>query len=225
MKVQEALNKLQCDIVALKSRRTKMYSYRNLEDICAALKPLLKQTGATIFLVDEPVVVGDRFYIKATATLTAEGESLSVSAFAREQDESKGMSPSQVTGSASSYARKYALSGLLLLDDNKDTDMLTADAERQEDAPNDGGGEKQEVVKSNNQVLTQTLTMAEVCELTAKAKRKGVDIGTRILPVYGIKSIGEMTPKMYEVALKKLDLAPDVETDVKNGTGIHQNGK
>lgn len=101
------------------------YKYRSCEDILAALKPLLKQNDCTLTISDDIMQVGNRFYIKATASLTnCNGEQVTVTAFAREEDSKKGMDASQVTGAASSYARKYALNGLFAIDDTKDADAL-----------------------------------------------------------------------------------------------------
>lgn len=96
------------------------YKYRSCEDILMAVKPLLIDMAITVN--DEMVLVGDRIYVKATATITDGETSISTSAFAREAVSKKGMDDAQVTGSTSSYARKYALNGLLLIDDNKDAD-------------------------------------------------------------------------------------------------------
>ena len=96
------------------------YKYRSCEDILMAVKPLLGDIAITIN--DEMTLVGDRVYVKATATITDGETSISTSAFAREAISKKGMDDAQVTGSTSSYARKYALNGLLLIDDNKDAD-------------------------------------------------------------------------------------------------------
>ena len=99
------------------------YKYRNAEGICEAVKPLLAEHGLILTLSDEIVAVGERYYVKATATICSDAnEVLSVSAFARESLDKKGMDDSQITGTASSYARKYALNGLFLLDDTKDAD-------------------------------------------------------------------------------------------------------
>lgn len=98
------------------------YSYRSAEDILEALKPVLASFGLTLYLTDDLELVGDWHYIKATATVTDGTNSLSVKAFAREPMNKKGMDDSQITGTASSYARKYALNGLFLIDDNKDDD-------------------------------------------------------------------------------------------------------
>ena len=99
------------------------YKYRSCEDILEAVKPILKKCNCTLLLSDSLVYVGDRYYIKATATLVnAEGKSVSTEAYAREEETKKGMDASQITGASSSYARKYALNGLLCIDDNKDSD-------------------------------------------------------------------------------------------------------
>lgn len=98
------------------------YKYRSCEDILEAVKPILHEVGCTLTLSDEPVVIGDRYYIKATARLTGADTSEVVTAYAREDAEKKGMDGSQVTGTASSYARKYALNGLFCIDDTKDAD-------------------------------------------------------------------------------------------------------
>ena len=99
------------------------YKYRTCGDILEAVKPLLN--GCTITLSDELVMVGDRYYVKATATLLSpDGASTAVTAFARESFDKKGMDDSQITGAASTYARKYALNGLLAIDDTEDADSM-----------------------------------------------------------------------------------------------------
>ena len=100
------------------------YSYRSCEDILEALKPLLAEVGAIVNVSDEIKLIGDRFYVEATAMfLDCEtGDSIVAKAYAREDESKKGMDLAQVTGSVSSYARKYALNGLFAIDDNKDSD-------------------------------------------------------------------------------------------------------
>lgn len=99
------------------------YAYRSAEDILGAVKPLATEQKSSITLSDDVVLVGDRIYMKSTATITNEaGESFSTTGFARESEVKKGMDDSQISGSASSYARKYALNGLLAIDDTKDAD-------------------------------------------------------------------------------------------------------
>ena len=120
----QALATIQHDLNAPKSQYNSFgkYNYRSCEDILSALKPLLKKYGMTIVLSDEIVGVGDRYYIKATATLSDGKTSLMNSAFAREDEVKKGMDGAQITGTASSYARKYALNGMFAIDDQKDPD-------------------------------------------------------------------------------------------------------
>ena len=98
------------------------YKYRSCEDILEAVKPLLRKHNCTLVISDDIVMLGTRFYIKATVTLSNGGESVMTTAFAREEEEKKGADSSQITGAASSYARKYALNGLFCIDDTKDSD-------------------------------------------------------------------------------------------------------
>ena len=116
------LNSIQQLLKAPKGQRNSFgnYNYRNAEDILEAVKPLLGR--AVLTLTDDVWMVGDRYYIKATATIKEGEESVSVTAYARESEEKKGMDSAQVTGAASSYARKYALNGLFCIDDTKDAD-------------------------------------------------------------------------------------------------------
>lgn len=119
------LLKIQTELKAPKTQFNKFggYQYRSCEDIVEALKPLQEKYKCVILLNDELVIIGDRYYIKATATIINEkGDKLSVSALAREPESKKGMDESQITGSSSSYARKYALNGLFAIDDTKDAD-------------------------------------------------------------------------------------------------------
>lgn len=118
----EVLSKIQKEMKAPKSQFNAFgkYKYRSCEDILEAVKPFLN--GTVLYISDEMVLIGDRYYIKATATLRNGDEAVSVTAYAREEAEKKGMDSSQITGAASSYARKYALNGLFLIDDTKDSD-------------------------------------------------------------------------------------------------------
>lgn len=122
MSIVEQLADVQRQLKAPKGQFNKFggYKYRSCEDILEAVKPYLN--GIALTIQDELVMVGDRIYVKATATVSNGRESISTSAFAREPVTKKGMDESQITGAASSYARKYALNGLLLIDDTKDAD-------------------------------------------------------------------------------------------------------
>ena len=130
MALLEKLNHIQTELKAPKNLINKFggYSYRNAEGILEALKPLLKKYECIVCLSDEVVEIGGRVYVKATATISDNDSMLktvcsySATAYAREADSKKGMDDAQLTGATGSYARKYALNGLFLLDDNKDAD-------------------------------------------------------------------------------------------------------
>ena len=126
MNIHEKLAAIQSEMKAPKNLYNSFgkYSYRNAEGICEAFKPYGKKYGLSLVLSDEVVEIGGRVYVMATATLydTESSDSIGVSAFAREAETKKGMDDAQVTGATSSYARKYALNGLFLLDDTKDPD-------------------------------------------------------------------------------------------------------
>lgn len=122
-----SLQKIQSELKAPKGQMNKFgnYKYRSCEDIVEAVKPILKDHSASLTISDDIVIVGDRYYVKATAVIKIEGgEVYSTTAFAREPLAKKGMDEAQITGSTSSYARKYALNGLLAIDDTKDPDTM-----------------------------------------------------------------------------------------------------
>lgn len=123
-KAANILNQIQSSLEAPKNLENKFgnYRYRSAEGILEALKPYLDKFGAILTISDEMMEIGGRIYVKATATFTVEGESISTSAFAREAESKKGMDEAQITGACSSYARKYALNGLFCIDDTKDAD-------------------------------------------------------------------------------------------------------
>jgi hypothetical protein len=118
------LTVIQSKLKAPKGQRNKFgnYNYRSCEDIVEAVKPLLSEQGVSLVMNDDIVLIGERYYVKATVTLTDESGYIESSAFARESFNKKGMDDSQITGAASSYARKYALNGMFAIDDTKDAD-------------------------------------------------------------------------------------------------------
>lgn len=126
MSVYAKLLAVQAELKAPKGQTNTFgkYKYRSCEDILEAVKPILNKNKASLYISDTLEQIGERYYIKATATfIDAEtGETISNTAYARESAEKKGMDDSQVTGATSSYARKYALNGLFLIDDTKDAD-------------------------------------------------------------------------------------------------------
>ena len=116
---------IQSELKAPKTQYNKFggYKYRKAEDILEAVKPLLAKQKCTLIITDDIVMVGSRIYVKATATIKNEkGEYETSTGWAREEETKKGMDGSQITGASSSYARKYALNGLLAIDDNADSD-------------------------------------------------------------------------------------------------------
>ena len=124
------LQNIQQELKAPKEQRNDFgkYNYRSCEDILLAVKPLLAKNNCVIVLTDSIIEVGGRNYVEATAILSSGTlGSFQVKAFAREADTKKGMDEAQITGSASSYARKYALNGMFAIDDNKDADMTEVD--------------------------------------------------------------------------------------------------
>ena len=126
MEIYKKLMGLQTELKAPKNQRNNFgnYNYRSCEDILEAVKPLLDKYKVALTIKDEVVLIGDRYYIKATSTLIDidTGETVEASAFARESEDKRGMDASQLTGATSSYARKYSLNGLPCIDDNKDAD-------------------------------------------------------------------------------------------------------
>lgn len=147
--VFERLLNVQHELKAPKGQRNNFgnYNYRSAEDILEAVKPLLTKYSLLQTITDEVVLIGDRYYIKATVTLydaeigvsqnvgMVSNNAVMVSAYAREADQKKGMDEAQVTGSASSYARKYALNGLYAIDDTKDADTDQYQSAQQQPKP------------------------------------------------------------------------------------------
>lgn len=126
MNIYEKLMNIQKELKAPKSQYNSFgkYKYRSCEDILESVKPLLEKYKVTIILTDKLEQIGERYYIRAMAILfdTESDNSIENTAYAREEETKKGMDGSQITGTSSSYARKYALNGLLLIDDTKDAD-------------------------------------------------------------------------------------------------------
>ena len=124
--LQQKLIEIQAELKTPKSQFNKFggYNYRNCEDILEAVKPLCAKHEIVPLLSDEIVLIGERYYVKAVAKVTDGKDEIITTAFARESLDKKGMDESQITGSASSYARKYALNGLFCIDDTKDADFM-----------------------------------------------------------------------------------------------------
>ena len=188
MKLVEVQSKLK----APKSQFNKFgnYAYRNCEDILEALKPLLNEVKAIINISDDVVLVGERYYIKATVKfICAEsGEVIEASAMAREEENKKGMDSSQLTGSTSSYARKYALNGLFAIDDTKDSDTTNTHNKEQNKA-------------SNNEIISE----AQVKRLFVLAKGKDTDKVKGIVDKYGFKTSKDITKDKYNSICEEIE--------------------
>lgn len=145
--ITKSLRDLQAELKAPKGQRNSFgnYNYRSAEDILEALKPLAVKHGLTFQISDDICEIGGRVYVKSTVScMNDEGVTMTSTAFAREEESKKGMDGSQVTGAASSYARKYALNAMLLIDDTKDADATNthgkSEAKQSSPAPRKSGG-------------------------------------------------------------------------------------
>ena len=173
------------------------YSYRSCEDILEALKPLLKEHSATLTITDTIEQIGDRYYVKATAQLQVGETSHSVAAYAREDEQRKGMDGSQITGSASSYARKYALNGLFCIDDTKDADATNDHGKSAPEQP------KAPPKKDDNFAPTEAqrkkfYAMAREMDLTDKLKEK-------IITDYGLNSSAHLSADQISKLIKWME--------------------
>ena len=217
MNVYEKLQHVQSGLKAPKNQFNKFgnYHYRNCEDIQEAVKPLLGEVNAVLIVGDELVTNSDRHYIKATARFIdcESGEALENTAYAREELEKKGMDVSQVTGSASSYARKYALNGLFCIDDVKDMDNQdnsssgTGNASKGK-AGAKGKGKAPEGPASENDTGQEKITqpmVSSIMGLIEKYSSKGLKLD-KILKMYKIKELAEMSVLQYKDCMEKLKL-------------------
>ena len=170
------------------------YNYRNAEGICEAVKPFLEKENVSLILVDDMVAIGNRYYLKATARLldNENNENIEVSAFAREPEQKKGMDESQITGTASSYARKYALNGLFLLDDTKDADT-------------DEYHNQTAYQQANNK---PTVTSEQVGKLKVEMLRTGAT-EQYICEYYKLNKLIDMTQEQFVNAMEMFKKTPD----------------
>lgn len=192
MSIIEKLQLIQQELIAPKNQYNSFgkYNYRSCEDILEGLKPCLKKVKAAVTVSDTIEMVGNRYYVKATATLfdSESNESVSNTAYAREDESKKGMDASQITGSTSSYARKYALNGLFCIDDVKDADSRD---NRQKEAEKQHKEEK-EMKDAENMMISAIKVQA----LAARCEKDKVDIG-KILMLYKVNRLEDLTEKKY----------------------------
>lgn len=212
MNIYEKLLNIQAELKVPKNQYNSFgkYNYRSCEDILESLKPLLIKYKATLIIDDEIVQIGDRYYVKATATLIdVEGEGsfpkgrecISSTAFAREDEKKAGMDLSQLTGSTSSYARKYALNGLFAIDDTKDSDATNK---------HDTGQIKKskEQTKKTDDTENDLASEKQLKCIYALAKQKNYspeNMASYIKEVYGKNSSKELTKKEASELIEMLN--------------------
>ena len=169
MSIYETLSHIQVELKAPKNLYNSFgrYKYRNAESILEAAKPLCAKYGCTLTVSDEVILIGSRYYIKATATVRdKDGNAASATALAREDETKKGMDGAQITGTSSSYARKYALNGLFCIDDTKDPDS---------DEYHNQTTESNQPVTASPEVTAQVVKDMATTALKGYAQRTGKD--------------------------------------------------
>ena len=183
------------------------YKYRSCESILEAVKPLLHDNKLLLNLTDDIVAAGERIYVKATATLIdAEdtNESITTTAFAREPEDKKGMDDSQVTGTASSYARKYALNAMFLIDDTKDADTNEHQAEVREKA------KKQAQKKAEEKTVKKEKTMLD--GIRENCEKSGIPVAW-ICDLYKVEKLEDLKPSSQKTVITQWDKFYDKYAD------------
>ncbi len=219
------LQSIQQSLVAPKGQYNSFgkYSYRSAEDILEALKPILQEHDAVLILQDGIVQIGDRYYVEATATLYAVGETIGTTAYAREDDSKKGMDGSQVTGAASSYARKYALNGLFMIDDNKDpdTDEYHNQNNQGSSKQQKPAGQKEQSTKTPSKSNgAKTITGAQAKSLRTEIKNIAEATGSPVVAI-GTWFVGKMgVEKIEQIPADRLKEAEQIIADAKKAKGI-----
>jgi len=193
MSIIDKLNYIQTKLKAPKGNYNNFgkYKYRSAEDILEALKPLLHETKTAINVTEELLIIGDRYYIKSTASLKdAEGNTETATAFAREPQSKKGMDESQITGSTSSYAKKYALNNLLAIDDNKDSDYTNDFEPQSSNNSKKAASTKTNKTKPSNQSASNKITPAHLNALGKKLYGDEWEAKMNVIAeFYGVESL------------------------------------
>lgn len=224
MNVYQKLKIVQKELKAPKSQFNSFgkYHYRSCEDILEAAKPLCNENELVLSVSDEIVLVGDRYYVKATAKVicTETGESHEASAIAREEENKKGMDSAQLTGSTSSYARKYALNGLFSIDDTKDSDSTNTHGNAQNIAQSQNN--QQSTNTSNN---NKKLSDGQIKRLYAISNSKGrtsEQVNAAIKSHYKVESVADLSKKQYEEIVAKYEAMPNVEKVKQDDSGLSE---
>lgn len=204
MTIHEKMMKIQTTLKAPKNLFNSFgnYKYRNAEGILEAVKPLLAENKLSMYISDDVQAVNDRVYVKATVSIfdIETGESVMATASAREALNKKGMDDSQITGTASSYARKYALNGIFLLDDTKDADTDENQKERKARADKQTDDNNAEAIRGMKISKIKQDTLLSLCDEMA------FDIN-KILTSYHHESISEITEGEYQYIVSNKDKA------------------
>lgn len=163
----------------------------NAEGICEAVKPYLEQNKCYMVLKDDMIELGGRFYIRATATLydTESDDCIKATAFAREAESKKGMDESQITGAASSYARKYALNGLFLLDDTKDADSNEYSEQGKENTDENKEAEQRQIELSK-------ISEIKVKSLEERCRKEGIEL-SKLMRLYKVSSLSDLSELQF----------------------------
>jgi len=223
MNLYQKLQAIQSELKAPKGQFNKFgnYKYRNCEDILEAVKPILTKVKATIIVGDELLLIGDRYYVKAVARLvdTETEASIENTAYAREEESKKGMDSSQVTGAASSYARKYALNGLLCIDDTKDSD--TTNTHGKEEPAKTGqktGKPTEDKPKDDKSANSAYITEEQFNTLQDMMKQAGVE-DKKFCTAFKIESLMVLPVDKYESAVKKLKITIEAKEKKNEQSG------
>lgn len=199
MGIYAKLSVIQQNLIAPKNQYNSFgdYKYRSCEDILEGLKPCLKEVNAAVTISDELVLIGERYYIKATATLFCceSGEKVSNTAYARETESRPKMDVSQITGSASSYARKYALNGLFCIDDVKDADARDNRQQGTEKQKTESQEEKK-AEEQQKQIEKMKIPKVKQDSLMERCNRENVDVN-KIMSLYKVNDLADLSEKQF----------------------------
>lgn len=215
--IYSKLAEIQKELFVPKGQRNDFgkYNYRSCEDILQAAKPICEAKGCVLFITNDMENIGDRNYVKATATLVEleTGEQLQSVAHAREEAEKKGMDGSQITGAASSYARKYALAGLFCIDNEKDSDATNdhGKSTRRSETPEEAA-KNQQMRENVDPVYLPTedgkVTKEQWAKLKAEMDRTGIDEKV-VISMFNVSKVSEMNQGQVITALNKFSKTKD----------------
>lgn len=173
------------------------FYYRSCEDIMEAVKPYLQKLGLALVMTDDVVLIGERYYIKATATLTdlESQQTYTTHAFAREQETKKGMDTSQITGATSTYARKYCLNGLFAIDDVRDADTMPKD-------------EIDEKIQKAEKIKDTKISEGQCKSLTDALINRGENSVDKFKEYFGVENLSDLTKEQYAMAVEMMNAKP-----------------